>query len=121
MVKIVPLQGIGNPVLLCDSCVPGFGPSRQQAPLVSWSLDGKLLYISLQYYYGLQSKKTAVLPFVAANLMLYSGLKTEKQFAAFHGARMIPANDVFPASVASQYFFTRQTASANLFRVPLPN
>jgi serine/threonine protein kinase len=120
LVKIVPLQSIGDPVLLCDSCVPGFGPGRQQAPLVSWSLDGKLLYVSLQYY-GLQSKKTAVLPFLPTNFMLYSRLKTEKQFAAFQGARMVPEKNVFPSSASSQYFFSRQSALANLFRVPLPN
>jgi hypothetical protein len=60
MALAVPLEG-GAPITVCDSCVFGFGSARTSAPLLSWSLDGKWVYVSLRHFpFG--SSKTAAIP-----------------------------------------------------------
>ena len=60
MAIAVPLEG-GSPITVCDTCAYGFGDPRSSAPLLSWSPDGKWLYVSLrQFPFG--SSKTAVIP-----------------------------------------------------------
>ena len=60
IVRAVPLAG-GEPITVCDNCSFGFGIARLSAPLISWSLDGKWLYVSLRPFpFG--SSKTVAMP-----------------------------------------------------------
>jgi eukaryotic-like serine/threonine-protein kinase len=120
-VKLFPAHG-GEPILLCDACMPGFGPGRQQAPMFNWSADGKYLYLSLQYF-GRHSRKTMVLPWQSGRSIekLWPTGLTEKDFAALPGAGIIPEQNVFPGPEPSKYLFWRSTTQSNLYRVPVPD
>jgi hypothetical protein len=60
MAIAVPLEG-GAPITVCDNCSFGFGAARSSVPMLSWSLDGKWVYVSLRHFpFG--SSKTAVIP-----------------------------------------------------------
>ena len=115
----LPLEG-GVPITVCDNCSFGFGIARYAAPLLSWSLDGKWLYVSLrQFAFG--SSKTTVIPikFGAAPPSFAKGFSSEADFERIPGAHLINQNDV--SSVISPNYFvsTRRSAKANLFRIYL--
>ncbi len=119
--KVYPTDG-GPPVNTCDICVVGFGPARVQAPVVSWSPDGKLLYLSLKYF-GIYSDKTLALPLKpgsAPPALKTAGWRSEKDAASLPGARLINERDLFPGPGPSFYAFTRTSAQTNLFRIHLP-
>jgi len=61
IIEVYSLHGEGGTTTLCDTCVAGFGPARTGAPLLSWSADGKTMFVSLQYF-GLRSRNTLLLP-----------------------------------------------------------
>ena len=119
IVVAVPLEG-GAPITVCDNCSFGFGSTRSSAPLLSWSLDGKWVYVSLRYFpFG--SSKTAVISIKsgAAPPSFAKGFASEADFARISGARLINENDV-SSGISSNYFVsTRRSAKANLFRIYL--
>lgn len=119
MALAVPLEG-GAPITVCDSCVFGFGSARTSAPLLSWSLDGKWVYVSLRHFpFG--SSKTAAIPIEsgAAPPAFTKGFGSEADFARIPGARLISQNDVAPGMSPSYFVSTRRSAKANLFRIYL--
>ena len=119
MALAVPLEG-GAPITVCDSCGFGFGSARTSAPLLSWSLDGKWVYVSLRHFpFG--SSKTAVIPIEsgAAPPAFTKGFGSEADFARIPGARLISQNDVAPGMSPSYFVSTRRSAKANLFRIYL--
>ncbi len=106
-----------------DPCALGFGPNRSQAPLVNWSLDGKFLFVTLQYF-GLRTQRTVVLPYrsdVPLESLWPKGLKTETDVPANPGAKVINEANAFPSSDSSAYLFWRRTTQSNLYRIPIPN
>lgn len=111
-----------KPALICDTCIGGFGPTRMNAPLASWSPDGKYLYISLQFF-AIESQKTLVVPLQPASppplLTPRPDLK-EQYFASLPGARMINEKDVFPGADINTYAFSRRSSRTNLYRLRLP-
>jgi len=115
----VPLEG-GTPITVCDICALGFGTARSSAPLLSWSLDGKWVYVSLRPFpFG--SLKTAVIPIKpgSAPPTFTSGFGSEADFARIPGSRLIDQADV-PTGMSSNYFVsTRRSVKANLFRIYL--
>jgi eukaryotic-like serine/threonine-protein kinase len=120
-VKLFPTRG-GSPLVVCDACIPAFGPSQQQAPMFNWSVDGKYLYISLQYF-GRHSRKSLVLPWRPGRSIekLWPRGFTEKDFAALPGVEIIPEQNVFPGPEPSKYLFWKLTTQSNLYRIPVPN
>ncbi len=119
IVVAVPLEG-GAPITVCDNCSFGFSSTRSSAPLLSWSLDGKWVYVSLRYFpFG--SSKTAVIPIQsgAAPPSFTKGFANEADFARIPGAHLINENDV-SSGISPNYFVnTRRSAKANLFRIYL--
>jgi Tol biopolymer transport system component len=119
-IRAYPLRG-GTPITLCNTCVVGFGPARTQAPSVSWSPDGRFLYVALRYF-NIRVEKTAVFPlktgtsFPSVNI---AALRSEKDFVAA-GARILDEASVFPGPEAAVYAFTLRPAQKNLFRIRLP-
>jgi eukaryotic-like serine/threonine-protein kinase len=112
------------PMTVCENCVFfGFGPNRIQGSPVNWSMDGKSLFVSLQYF-GLGTAKTVVLPYrsgVPLATLWPKGLRYEKDVAANPGARVINEGNVFPAASASAYLSWKRTTQSNLYRVRLPD
>ena len=115
----VPLEG-GAPIPLCDSCSVAYGTARSSAPLISWSLDGKSVYVSLRYFpFG--SSKTAVIPIRsgAAPPTFMKGFGSEADFARIPGARLINQDDVSSGMSWNYFVSRRRSAKANLFRIYL--
>jgi eukaryotic-like serine/threonine-protein kinase len=115
----VPLEG-GAPIPVCDSCSVAYGTARSSAPLLSWSLDGKWVYVSLRHFpFG--SFRTAVIPIKtgAAPPNFAKDFVSETDFARIPGARLINQDDVSSGLSPNYYVSTRRSAKANLFRIYL--
>jgi DNA-binding beta-propeller fold protein YncE len=111
-----------KPALICDTCIGGFGPARMNAPLASWSPDGKYLYVSLQFF-AIESQKTLVVPLKPASappLLTPRPDVKEPYFASLPGARLIDEKDVFPGPDSNTYAFYRRSSRTNLYRLKLP-
>ena len=118
VVKAFPVDG-GSPVVLCDTCLVGFGPSsRSYAAPVSWSPDGKWMYYSLRHFFQ-GSKQTLALPVTpgAAPLPMLRGVATQAEALRLRGARLLSEESVTPSESPNAYVFTRKTATTNLFRL----
>ena len=118
-ISAVPLDG-GQPITVCDSCSVGFGAIRTSAPLLTWSLDGKWVYVSLrQFPFG--SVKTAAIPIKPGSVppTFTEGFRSEADFARIPGSHLFNQADV-PAGLSLNYFVsTHRSMKANLFRVYL--
>jgi Tol biopolymer transport system component len=112
------------PMTACENCVfLGFGPNRVQGSPITWSMDGKSVFVSLQYF-GLGTAKTVVLPYrsgVPLAALWPKGLRREQDVAANPGATVINEANVFPAASASTRLSWRRTTQSNLYRVRLPD
>ncbi len=119
MAIAVPLEG-GAPITVCDTCSLGFGTARSSVPLLSWSPDGKWVYVSLRHFPSRPSK-TAVIPikFSAAPPSFTNGFDTEADFGRIPGARLINEDDVSPGMSPNYFVSTHRSAKANLFRIYL--
>jgi hypothetical protein len=109
----------------CENCVVlGFGPNRVQGSPINWSMDGKSVFVSLQYF-GLGTAKTVVLPYRSAvplAALWPKGLRNEQDVAANPGATVINEANVFPAAASgSAHLSWRRTTQSNLYRVRLPD
>jgi len=119
IVEVVPLEG-GAPIAVCDTCNFGFGVTRFSVPLLSWSLDGKWVYVSLRPFpFG--SSKTVAIPIKsgAAPPTFTKGFRSEADFARIPGARLINQDNVSPGMSPNYFVTTRRSAKANLFRIYL--
>jgi serine/threonine protein kinase len=119
MTVAVPLGG-DAPITVCDKCSFGFGDARSSVSLLSWSLDGKWVYVPLRHFpFG--SSKTAVIPVKsgAAPPTFTEGFGSEADFARIPGARLINQNEVSPGMTPDYFVTKRRSAKANLFRIYL--
>jgi hypothetical protein len=98
-------------------------PSQLTARL-RWSVDGKYVYLSIQY--GQASAfafgRTYALPLVPGSGLPSippGGFRTEADVAAVPGARVLPYGDVGPGPSPATYAFSRVTSARNLYRIPL--
>jgi eukaryotic-like serine/threonine-protein kinase len=118
----ISLRGEESMSACGSNCLPAFGPNRIQAPPITWSVDGKSVFVGLQYF-GLGTAKTVVLPYrsdVSLKTLWPKGLETEGDVAANSGARVIPEANVFPASSSSMHLSWRRGTQSNLYRIQLP-
>lgn len=121
VIVVVPLHG-GTPLTLCDKCAVGFGTSRSSSPLISWSPDGKWIYVPLRLFtFG--SLKTAAIPIKPGSPppTFTSGFNSEADFARIPGAQLIGQDNVFPSASPGYFVTARRSAKANLFRISLSN
>jgi eukaryotic-like serine/threonine-protein kinase len=119
IVEAVPLEG-GAPIVICDTCNYGFGVTRFSVPLLSWSLDGNWIYVSLRPFpFG--SSQTAVIPIKsgAAPPTFTIGFGSEGDFARIPGARLINQDNISRGMSPDYFVTTRRSAKANLFRIYL--
>jgi serine/threonine protein kinase len=116
----VPLEG-GAPITVCDKCSFGYGSARSSVPLLSWSLDGRWVYVSLRPFpFG--SSKTVAIPIKAGAPppTFANGFSNESDFARIPGARMIDQDEVSLGTSPAYFVSRRRSAKANLFRIYLP-
>jgi eukaryotic-like serine/threonine-protein kinase len=112
----------GSATTICTACATSGGPERggSTLPLVSWSPDGKFLYLVERgqngYTYALSLRPGQVLPALPA-----SGIQLEGHTAAaLPGARLIAQQQVFVGPNPSVYAFTRVTTQRNIYRILVP-
>ena len=118
VVKAYSVEG-GVPVVLCDTCVVGFGPSsRSYAAPVSWSQDGKWMYYSLRHFFQ-GSKKTLAVPIAPGTppSPLLRGVTTEAEALRLRGIRVLAEESVTPGATPDTYVFTRKLVTSNLYRL----
>jgi serine/threonine protein kinase/Tol biopolymer transport system component len=97
-------------------CICGNRASDAPQP-VSWSPDGKLLYISLvggQTVFAVPLRSGQVLPPLPPG-----GIRSVEDAAALPGAKPFPVAGAFPAPNPSVYAFPKYLAQRNIFRVPV--
>jgi hypothetical protein len=116
----VPLDG-GTPIHVCGSCSIGFGSVRTLSPLVSWSVDGRWVYVPLRYFpFG--SSKTAAIPVkpgAPPPVFMDNKIASEAEFVRIYRARIIEHDNVAAGISAERYVYTQRSAKANLFRIHL--
>ena len=117
IVEAVPLEG-GAPITVCDNCSFGFGSTRSSAPLLSWSPDGKWVYVSLRYF-PIGSSKTAVISIKSGTAppSFAKGFASEADFERIPSAHLINENEVSSGISPNYFVSTRRSAKANLFRI----
>lgn len=108
------------PIVACDTCSFGFGVTRFSVPFLSWSLDGKRVYVPLRTFpFG--SSKTVVIPIESGTAppTFMKGFGSEADFARIPGARLVNQDNVSPGMSPNVFVTTRLSAKANLFRIHL--
>jgi dipeptidyl aminopeptidase/acylaminoacyl peptidase len=112
---VYPVDG-GSPTLLCVQCAGGNDVERVVPPGVSWSPDGKFMYLRFpDSIYAIPLRPGRMLPPIPA-----SGFRSKEDVAALPGARLIPEPRAFPGPNPSVYAFTRVATHRNIYRVPVP-
>jgi Tol biopolymer transport system component len=117
-IKVYPSEG-GAPKLVCDGCAGAGAEDRGLTPpLVSWSRDGKLLYLHsegtrLTYAVPLRSGET--LPLLPA-----SGIALGEVERSIAGARAIPQERAFMSVDPLVYAYPRVATHRNIYRIPVP-
>ena len=112
---VYPVGG-SSPMLLCVPCAGGSDVERVGPPGVSWSPDGKFLYLKFrESIYAIPLRPGQMLPPLPA-----SGFRSEEDVAALPGARLIPQQGAFPGPDPSIYAFTKVATHRNIYRVPVP-
>jgi hypothetical protein len=114
-----PLEG-GAPIHICATCSVGFGSMQILSPLLSWSIDGKWLYVPLRYF-AFGSTKTAAIPTRpgAPPPTCPQKIVSEAEFARRYGARILEHDNIPSGISADRYVYVRRSAKANLFRIYL--
>ena len=110
---VYPLDG-GAPTTVCIC-----GNRAPDAPQpVTWSPDGKLLYISLvggQTVYAVPLRPGEVLPPLPRG-----GIHSAEEASKLPGAKLLPVPGEFPGPNPSVYAFPKFTSQRNIYRVPVP-
>jgi hypothetical protein len=118
-VNVYPLRG-GQAIELCPVCGT-MGADRRgiTPPVVTWSRDGKCLYM----HFAWTTRETYVVPLQRGQVLppLPKGGISAQELAAIPGAKRIPQLDAFLSEDdPSVYAFMRQTSQRNIYRVPVP-
>ena len=89
LVVAVPLEG-GEPVTVCDTCSFGFGVTRFSVPLLSWSPDGRAMYVTLRAFPFGSAKTAVILVKAGAALLSFTkGFAAEADFTKMPGAQLL--------------------------------
>jgi Tol biopolymer transport system component len=112
---VYPVGG-GSPTLLSVTCASGNDVERTVPPCVSWSPDGKFLYLKIQEsIYAIPLRSGQMLPPIPV-----SGFRSKQDVAALPGTRLIPQEGAFPGPNPSIYAFTKVATHRNIYRVSVP-
>ena len=111
---VYPVDG-GSSKLLCLPCASGNDVERTGPPGVSWSPDGKFLYLKFQdSIYAIPLRPGQMLPAIPS-----LGFRSKQDIAALPNVRVIPERGAFPGTDPSIYAFTKVTTQRNIYRVLL--
>jgi serine/threonine protein kinase/Tol biopolymer transport system component len=112
-VMVYPVEG-GSPTMICGTCG---GRDSELPQFVSWSPDGKLLYLSIwgQATYAVPLRPGQILPALPAG-----GIQSVEDVAALPAARPFPVPGAFASPDPSVYAYSKVSAQRNIYRVPVP-
>ncbi len=112
-VMIYPTDG-GDPVVVSKS---GGGRDNESPAVVSWSRDGKSLYIALwkEATFALPVTPGTNVPHLPPN-----GLQSPEDAGKIPGARRMAVPSAFAGPDPSIYAYAKVTAQRNIYRVTLP-
>jgi serine/threonine protein kinase/WD40 repeat protein len=112
-VFVYPVEG-GSATMICGTCG---GRSSEEPGFLSWSPDGKFLYISTwrQATYAIPLRAGQILPPLPA-----AGIRSAQDAAALPGAKPFPVAGAFAGPDPSVYAYAKLTAQRNIYRVPVP-
>jgi eukaryotic-like serine/threonine-protein kinase len=109
--------------LICNSCATAGGENRGLTPpLVSWSRDGKRLYLH-KVDHAIESRKTYAIPLHSgemAPVLPDSGFRSIADAATSLGGYPISEQRAFFSTDPSVYAYPRRAAHRNIFRVRVP-
>jgi serine/threonine protein kinase len=112
-VVVFPLNG-GAPTTVCGTCA---GRDSEFPQPVTWSPDGKFVYLS---FWG---NGTFAIP-LRANQMLpplpAEGIRAVEEAAALPGAQPLPIANAFAGPNPTVYAYSKASAQRNIYRVPVP-
>jgi serine/threonine protein kinase len=117
-VKAYPSTG-GSPIPICAACAGAGAEDRGiTPPLVSWSRDGKLVYL-----YSEETRQTYVVPLQPGHvlpLLPPSGFSYGAAGPGVSGARAILQERAFMSPDPSIYAYPRVATHRNIYRIPVP-
>jgi eukaryotic-like serine/threonine-protein kinase len=117
-VQVVPIHG-GPSITASMLCAAAGGEDRGTTPpCLSWSPDGKLLYV-----YDRTAFETYAVPIPPGRgipSLPIGGIASAQQVARWSGAQVIKQRTAFPSGDPSIYAFFRVTSQRNIYRVRLP-
>ena len=111
-----PLDG-GEAVIVCNDCVePESFESGPWPPAVSWSADGRFLYVAAgASMFAVPLAAGRALPAIPSG-----GFKTERHVGSLAGARRVSGNLAFPGPDPGTFAYTKVTTQRNIYRVAVP-
>jgi Tol biopolymer transport system component len=113
-VMAYPVEG-GSPTIICgNNCAYRGGGDLAQP--VSWSPDGKLLYLSLMA--GSAVFTVPLRPGQVFPPLPTAGIRSFEDVAALPGAKPFPVASAFPSSDPSLYAYPKVISQRNIYRVP---
>jgi eukaryotic-like serine/threonine-protein kinase len=115
-IMALPVSG-GSPVRIISA-------RATSDQILTWSPDGKLMFISAPtgYLSSSLNGRTYVVPLPPGRMLPpipAGGFQSEADIAKLPGARVIDAYDVAPGPTAEVYAFSRGTVQRNLYRIPI--
>jgi len=111
---LLPL-GAGSPRPLCRC---NAGPIFQDSPRVSWSGDGKFLFVN--FGGAMAGLGTTLVPWRGVEALPSGVTMSPADFRQLPGARQIRETSIAPGPTGGRYAFARQGEQSNLYRIRLP-
>ena len=115
---VYPADG-GAPVAVCSICGAAGGENRSiTPPAVSWSPDGRFLYINIRSkfkIYAVPLPPGRYLPKLPP-----AGIRSVEEADALPGVRVIAEERAFAGENPSVYAFPRVITHRNIYRIPVP-
>ena len=113
-VVLLPLAG-GPPRPLCYC---GAGPIFHDSPRVSWSGDGKALFVNGGG--SMAGIGTTMVPWHGVETLPPGAAMSLAELRQLPGARQIGETSIAPGQTGARFAFTRQAEQSNLYRIRVP-
>jgi eukaryotic-like serine/threonine-protein kinase len=115
VLQLHPVDG-GAPRFVWRCYPPPTLDNGPEPPLMSWTPDGKFLYLRLE-------RSTFAMPLTSARslpLPTAAGLPSKRAVAALPGAVLVSDSVVFPGPTPRIYAYMKVSTQRNIYRVPVP-
>jgi hypothetical protein len=117
-VALYPIAG-GSPIELCSTCGTVGAENRGVTPpVVSWSRDGKFLFL----HYAWTTRETYAIPLRPGQVipsLPRDGIRSADDIGKIPGAQRLGKLRAFQCGAPPAYAFMRVTSQRNIYRVPV--